>query len=108
MFGVGLAEMAVIAVVAVIVVGPDKVPELAKQAAQFVKQFRAFTQSTRDNIRAELGPEYADLELRDLDPREIVRKHILEAMDEDTSPAPHTTRAVLREGEVPPYDVEAT
>ncbi len=107
MFGVGLAELAVIAVVAVIVVGPDKVPELAKQAAQLIKQFRAFSQATRDNLRTELGPEFADLELRDLDPRELVRKHILDAMEDDDTP-PRPAQVALRAGELPPYDVEAT
>ena len=44
----------------------------------------AFATNARDELRAELGPDYADLELRDLDPRAIVRKHIDEALaDED-------------------------
>ena len=47
-----------------------------------VRQVREFAQRGARRLRAELGPEYADLELTDLDPRTIVRKHILEAMDE--------------------------
>ena len=107
MFGVGLAEAAVIAFVAVIVLGPDKLPGLAKQAAVMVRKFREFANSARDEIRSELGPEYADLELRDLDPRSIVRKHIAEALEEDDSPAP-AARPALAEGELPPFDAEAT
>ncbi|WP_235737951.1 sec-independent translocase [Nocardioides alcanivorans] len=112
MFGVGLAEMAVIAFVAVVVFGPDKLPELAKQAAGIIKQLRNFSNSARDNLRDELGAEFADLELRDLDPRELVRKHLQEAMDEDdrAAAASATTAAPrpLAVGELPPYDVEAT
>ncbi len=110
MFGVGLPEMAVIAVVAVLVFGPDRLPDLAKQAGRFLRQLRTMANAARDEIRDELGPEFADLELRDLDPRNIVRKHIVEAMnDMDDDPAP--VRRGLRplaDGEPPPYDVDAT
>ena len=43
MFGVGLPEFAVIALVAVIVFGPDRLPELARQAGRFVRQDRKST-----------------------------------------------------------------
>lgn len=111
MFGVGLAEMAVIALVAIVVFGPDKLPELAKQAGAVLRKAREFANTARDDLREELGPEFADLELRDLDPRAIVRKHIVEAMEdageEAAKPRKRGVRPLL-EGEVPPYDVDAT
>lgn len=113
MFGVGLPEFLVIFVVAVVVFGPDRLPEFARQAGRFLRQVRQFTQAARDDLRSELGPEFADLELTDLDPRRIVRKHILEAMDEDVDEQAATVpvRPGLRpldRGERPPYDAEAT
>lgn len=106
MFGVGLAEMALIAFVAIIAFGPDRLPVLAKQAGIMMRKARAMANSARDEIREELGPDYADLELRDLDPRTIVRRHIIEAMeDEDNRPVPEPA---LAEGQRPPYDVDAT
>ncbi len=111
MFGVGLPEFAVLAFVAVLVFGPDKLPELARQAGRMVKKVRHLANSARDELRAELGPEYADLELRDLDPRTIVKRHIAEAMEDDDEPAPPPRRRgqrPLEDGEVPPYDADAT
>ena len=108
MFDVGLAELAVIALVAMIALGPDRLPDLARQAAKFLHRARTMATNARDELRSELGPEYADLELRDLDPRTIVRKHIIEAMEDADDDASRTRQRPLAPGQVPPYDVEAT
>jgi sec-independent protein translocase protein TatB len=111
-FGVGLPELLVISMVAVLVFGPDRLPEFARQAGRLLRQVRRFSQAARDDLRTELGPEFADLELRDLDPRHLVRKHVLEAMDDEeddagTVPVAPGNRPLER-GERPPYDLEAT
>ena len=108
MFGIGLPELAVIAFVAVIVFGPERLPEFARQAGRFVRQLRNLAASAQTQLREELGPEYADLKLADLDPRQAIRKHILEAMDEEDTPEPPPANEVLAEDERPPYDLEAT
>ncbi len=111
MFGVGLPEFLVLFVVAIVVFGPDRLPEFARQAGRFLHQAKQFTTSARDDIRSELGPEFADLELADLDPRKAVRKHILEAMqDEDPAETVPVKRGLrpLEAGELPPYDSDAT
>lgn len=116
MFGVGLGEIVVILLVALVVAGPERLPGLAKQAGELVRTVRKMADNARDDLRSELGPEYADLELRDLDPRTMVRKHLSEAWqagaDEDDSPgaddAPGRNRSVLPAGERPPFDTEAT
>ena len=110
MFGVGLPEFMVIFVVAILVFGPDRLPDFARQAGRFLRQVRTFTQAARDDLRNELGPEFADLELSDLDPRKAVRKHILEAMeDAETDPVPvRRGHRPLADGERPPYDSDAT
>lgn len=116
MFGIGLSELMVIAFVAVIFVGPEKVPELARQAGRFLSRIKLLATATRDELRSELGPEFADMELRDLDPRNVVRKHVMEAMREAEEEAEQEAaergrnpgRRSLDPGELPPFDIEAT
>ena len=113
MFDVGIWEIFVIVVVGIVVFGPDRLPEYARQAGRMARQLRKFAQSAQQDLRDELGPEYADLKLSDLDPRVAIRKHILESLDEDDldptgKPVERSTRPVLGPDERPPYDLEAT
>jgi sec-independent protein translocase protein TatB len=112
-FGVGLGELAVIALLVVLVIGPEKLPQFARQAAMFARKAKEMANSTRDEIRNELGPEYADLQLSDLNPKTFVRKQISEAMqdlDAEEKAAKETGAAAqaLPTGVAPPYDPEAT
>lgn len=116
MFGVGLPEMAVIIVVALLVFGPDRLPEFARQAGRIVRQIKKFSDNARDDIRAELGPDFADFQLTDLDPRRAVRKYMQDAWDEADAESPNGTKPEdlrpglrpLAKGERPPYDADAT
>lgn len=110
MFDVGIWEILVIVVVGIIVFGPDRLPDYARQAGRMVRQLRKFAQGAQSDLRRELGPEYADLNLADLDPRAMIRKHVLEALeDEDLDEIRARRRKeVLGPDERPPYDAEAT
>jgi len=107
MFDVGIWEILVIGVVGIIVFGPDRLPEYARQAGRMVRQLRKFAQSAQDDLRSELGPEFADLKLSDLDPRSMIRKHVLDGLDDDLSTATRSPE-LLAPHERPPFDAEAT
>jgi len=90
--------------------GPDRMPELARSAARLLKNLRTLASKTQDDLRRELGPEFADLRLTDLDPRQAIRRHVLDGLDLDMNPGAPTSETVATLGadERPPFDVDAT
>ena len=84
MFGINGNEFLVIILVAVIVVGPQRLPEYTRKLTQMVRQLRVFLDNARSQIAEEVGPEMADLDLSSLDPRQYdPRKIVRDALGED-------------------------
>ena len=109
MFGIGPLELVVIAIVAVLVFGPDRLPEFARTAGRLLRQVRQMVNNAQNDLRSELGPEFADLELQDLNPKNFVRKHLLEDdPDEVALAVPGARRSVLLPGEAAPWDPDTT
>lgn len=77
MFNIGPMELIVLAVVGLIVLGPDRLPELAKDAARMIRTLREMATGARTQLRDELGPEFADVDLRNLNPRTAISRVIL-------------------------------
>jgi sec-independent protein translocase protein TatB len=115
MFGIGPLELVVIGIVAVLVFGPDRLPEFARTAAKLLRQVRQMVNNAQNDLRDELGPEFADLDVRDLNPRSFVRKHLLEGIDDDSEAFDKPVSATMTDdrprlpaGQRAPYDTEAT
>ena len=109
MFGMGWAEILVIGVVGMLVFGPDKLPGMAKQAGQFVRTVKQMAENAKNDLGREMGQDFSDVDLRSLDPREIVRRNLLDSPGPAQAPAaPAPADRLLRPGERPPFDVEAT
>lgn len=77
MFNVGPFEMLVLAAVALIAFGPDRLPQLAKDAARMLRTLRDLAHGARSQLNDELGPEFADFDLRSLNPRTAIRNALL-------------------------------
>ncbi len=105
MLGMGWPEIGLLLVVGLLLFGPDKLPGMAKQAGQFVRTVRQMAENAKNDLGREMGQDFSELNLRDLDPREVVRRHVL---DQPGEPAPVRQDRILRPGEVPPHDDEAT
>ena len=88
---IGAGEFIALAIVALIVLGPEKLPRYAAEAARMLQRLREVAGSARADVRRELGPEFQDISLGDLNPRSLVRKHLLNPLDlDDLDGSPRT------------------
>ncbi|TDC50459.1 hypothetical protein E1212_14820 [Jiangella ureilytica] len=86
MFDIGIGEVFVLLVVALLVFGPDRLPEMAKQAAGFVRDLRTMVANARKDLSGsvgDLGIDKEDLKtLSDLrNPKSFVRSKVLDGID---------------------------
>lgn len=71
-----LTDIVLIIVVAVVLFGPERIPQFSRKAARLVVALRDIANNAQTQLREELGPEYADLQINDLNPKNLVRKHL--------------------------------
>lgn len=85
MFGLTFEKILLIGIVAVFLLGPERLPHYAAQLARLVKQLRDLANGAKDRMRDEMGPEFDDVDWKKLDPRQYdPRRIIREALtDED-------------------------
>jgi sec-independent protein translocase protein TatB len=127
-FDLNLSKLLILAVIALIVFGPNELPKVAAQAGRMLRDLRRIADGATAELKEGLGPEFQNFELEDLNPRRFVSKHLFDdetqqaLFDEfkTTSAAMTTTvtgepgnaangtRTTLPDGEDPPFDIEAT
>jgi len=115
--GLTFDKLLLIGIVAVFVVGPQRLPHYASQLARIVKRVRGFADDAKDRMREEMGPDFDDLDWKKLDPRQydprrIIREALLD--DDDDEPARPRVKPVSRASEpgdpaaATPFDSEST
>jgi sec-independent protein translocase protein TatB len=125
-FGLSGEKLLILGIIAVIVLGPERLPEYAKGLANIIKSLRRMANGAKTQMKDELGEDFEDLDWRKLDPRQYdPRRIIREALTEDLDfsaeknalreTAAAATAAVapavivqLEQGEKAPFDSEAT
>jgi len=89
-FDIGPLELVALAVIALLVLGPDKLPRYAADATRMLRQVRRMASDAKAEVSRELGPELQDISMADLNPRNLVRQHLLDPMDLDDVEAHRT------------------
>ena len=90
-FDIGAGEILGLAILGMILVGPERLPKMAVEAAQWVKKARGLATKATAELRENLGPGFEDLQPKDLNPKTFVKKQISELLDEET-PKPKVKR----------------
>ncbi len=88
-FGLTFDKLIIIAVIAVFLIGPERLPGYAAQLARLVKTMREMANGAKDRMREEMGPEFDEVDWKKLDPRQYdPRRIIREALLDDDPAAP--------------------
>ncbi|MCV2393480.1 twin-arginine translocase TatA/TatE family subunit [Actinotalea sp. M2MS4P-6] len=105
--GIGGPELLVLLVVALVLVGPERLPHYAERLGRWARDARAFVRTARQRVTDETGMDWEELDPRRYDPRRIVREALLDEDDpQPAKPASPGPRAVA--GGPAPFDDEAT
>jgi sec-independent protein translocase protein TatB len=127
-FDLDFWKLLVLGVVALIVFGPERLPGMAAQAGRALRELRRMAEGAKSELQENLGPEFSQFDLADINPKNFVRKHLLDdltgepvvaggngANGNGNSAATLASRSgraasaiTLLPGESPPYDIEAT
>lgn len=83
MLDIGAGELLGLALVALVLLGPSKLPTFAADAARFIKKIRSFAQSATSDLRENLGPGFEDLSVSDLNPKSFIRKQVSKALEDE-------------------------
>ncbi|WP_062379909.1 twin-arginine translocase TatA/TatE family subunit [Demequina pelophila] len=87
MLDINGGEFVVLVLVAIVVVGPERLPEYARQLRTLVVRGRDLLTESKQTIRAEMGDEvdWRELDPRQYDPRRIVREALAEPSASDVA-----------------------
>jgi sec-independent protein translocase protein TatB len=127
-WGLTFEKLLLIGLIAVLLIGPDRLPGYAAQFGRFIRTLRDMANGAKERMREEMGPDYDDVDWKKLDPRQydprrIIREALLEDEAPPTRPGAGAAAAVatapresayaqrqrlIREGRPAPFDPEAT
>jgi sec-independent protein translocase protein TatB len=115
LFDLSISKLLILAVIALVIFGPNELPKMAAQAGKALRDLRRIAEGAKNDLREGLGPEFENFELEDLNPKRFVQKHFLEDINGDSAKAAaqpprqaRTNGTLLAPGERPPFDIDAT
>ena len=118
MFDLSIPKLLILAVIALVIFGPNELPKIAGQAGKALRDLRRIAEGAKNDLREGLGPEFSDFEIEDLNPKRFVQKHLFDDLNGDngnsaarataTAQATRTNGTLLAPGERAPDDPDAT
>lgn len=86
---VGWSELLVLGIVALVVLGPERLPEAARWLASMIRKVKEFAGNAQQQLKDDYGTDFEEFseplkqlnELRGLSPRAMVTKHLLDGDD---------------------------
>lgn len=126
-FGLTFDKLLIIGLIAVFLLGPERLPYYASQLARLVRSLRDMANGAKVRMREEMGPDFDEIDWKKLDPRQYDPRRIIRdaLLDEEVTPpvkvrpprsAAYAERQAalterqraLASGEKTPFDNEAT
>ena len=95
----GWDELAVILVIALVIIGPSRLPEYAAKLARGIRKARVLADGAKLQLKEQMGPEFEDVngrqyDPRQYDPRKIVRDALREPIESAWDPVKDEFNAV--------------
>lgn len=81
-FDIGGGELIGLAILGLILVGPERLPKLASEAASLVRRIQRISHAATQELRENLGPGFENLQPADLNPKTFIRKQLNDALEE--------------------------
>lgn len=82
MFDLSITKLLILAVIALVIFGPNELPRIASQAGKALRDLRRIAEGAKADLKEGLGPEFADFDFEDLNPRRFVQKHLIDGFDD--------------------------
>lgn len=94
LFDIGAGELIGLAILGMILVGPERLPKVAVEAAKLLKKLRNLSQLATAELKENLGPGFENLQPADLHPKTFVKKQLADLMED--KPVAKTKRPEAR------------
>jgi sec-independent protein translocase protein TatB len=113
-FDLSIPKLLVLTVIALVIFGPNELPRIASQIGRALRDLRRIAEGAKNDLREGLGPEFADFEIEDLNPKRFMQKHLASDLNADQGAQQQRARRAaangtpLMPGERPPFDPNAT